>query len=166
MKLEIKEIDKMKKLMFLTMMLGLMIAFTGSVSAQKVLTSYTGKVGPGKTVVIAPGDQIRFNVHVQGSDNKNNKAGTRYMLISFARKNGTKTETIGALLDLPQNVQDGFKANNMTLLNQGTIKSIDKPVEIRLGDVLKVIFYENGGNMVDIENTRNGKLLGKMRVRW
>ena len=156
----------MKNLVFLTMMFGLMMAFSGSVSAQKLVREYTGTVEPGKTVTLAVGDQIRFNIHVRGSDGKRDKAGTRYMLMSFARKNGTKSETIGSLLNLSQQEQDYYKANKSTDLNKGTIRSVENPVEIRVGDVLKVMFYENEGTMVDIESSRGGKSLGKMRVRW
>ncbi|MCA5005725.1 hypothetical protein [Sphingobacterium bovistauri] len=148
------------------MMLCIITALSISASAQTVNFAYTGKVEPGKTIIPKAGDRIKFNVHVRGSDGKTDKAGTRYMLVSFARKNGTKTETIGSLLNLPQNIQDNYKAGKLTVLNEGTIKSVNNPVEIRVGDQLKVIFYKDHGKMVDIENTRNGKVLGKMRIQW
>lgn len=156
----------MKKTFLLTMMFSLLTSLTMNLSAQKVYRQYTGKVEPGKTVKLAAGDKIKFNVHVRGSDGKTDKAGTRYMLVSFFRTNGGKTESIGSLLNLSKQDQDYYKANNAKVLNEGVIKSVDNPVEMRVGDQLKVIFYENEGTMVDIENTRDGKSIGKMRVRW
>ena len=147
-------------------MFGFLTVLSISVSAQNIAREYTGTVEPGKAITLSTGDQIRFNIHVRRSDGKTDKAGTRYMLVSFARKNGTKSETIGSLLNLSQQEQDYYKDNKATTLNQGTIKSVDNPVEMRFGDKLKVSFYQNEGTMVDIESFRGGKSLGKMRVRW
>lgn len=107
-----------------------------------------------------------IGVYVRGSNGKTDEAGTRYMVVSFFRINVGKTKSIGSLLNLSQLEQDYYEANNPKVLNEGVIKSVDSPVEMRFGNQLKVIFYENKGKMFDIENYRDGKSICKMRVSW
>lgn len=157
----------MKKIVFLTMMFGLMVAFSGSVSAQKVFREFSGAVGSsiGGDFTTAANDKVRINVHTRSNTSGAAKAGTKYLLVAFFKANGAKNQ-VGFTLDLPQADQDYYKGNNAGVLNEGIVKNVGNPVAIRAGDKIKATFYQNEGKMIGVEVIRGGKSQGKMLVRW
>ena len=72
------EINKMKKLMFLTMMFGLMMVFSGSASAQSALFA----VDRGSATLKA-GDIVRDSIHARRNNEPNAPSGTKYLAINF-----------------------------------------------------------------------------------
>jgi len=119
----------MKKVMFLTMLFGLMIVFTGSVSAQK------GKViGATGSQKLTPkvGNLVTFNIHQPASDNPSQgiKGGRKYALISiFATPEG-KGQQIDLVIDI--NVMQDMKPGVKT---KTKISKLENPIpDIILGD--------------------------------
>ena len=67
------------------MMFGLMIAFSGSVSAQQVIAEFPMSVGAGEGTPAA-GEQWILRIHARSNNEPNAPAGTKYLTMVFSQK--------------------------------------------------------------------------------
>lgn len=83
----------MKKSMFLTMMFGLMIALTGSASAQG---KFSGRVALDGNGNFTPqvGDVVIRQVHIRQNNEPDAPSGTRYLFLTIRRGNDAKNYVI------------------------------------------------------------------------
>lgn len=144
----------MKKLMFLTMIFGLMMIFSGSVSAQKtILFAVNG--GSGTPAV---NQQLKLGIHARLNNEKDAPAGSKYFLFTFLA-NGKGYASAQSLI--PEADQKNF---NVSMKETVTLKKVENPIAFRAYDGLKI--SAAGKNGLSIEVIRSNKSVGVMKVYW
>lgn len=141
--------------MFLTMIFGLTLVFSGSVSAQ-----YQGKVvgvtGSGK-LTPKTGNLVTGGIHQAASDNaaKGIKGGRKYILITVFASSDGKGQQADVVLDIPVNQKEtpGVKS-------RVKITKLENPIPtIVPGD--KVLFDTKSSTLIF---SRDNTVFGKMTV--
>lgn len=143
------------------MMFGLMIAFSGSVSAQSV---FEGKViGATGSQKLKPqaGYLVTLNCHQATSDNaaKGIKSGRKYYLISIFAGPTNKGQQIDITLDITAD-----QSQKPGVTSRATIIKLENPIpEIILGD--KVILAGVGSPTGTLTFSRGNKVFGKITIK-
>lgn len=146
----------MKKLMFLTMMFGLMVAFSNSVFAQE--GKVIGATGS-KKLLPKVGSLVTFNVHQAASNEpaKGIQSGRKYFLLSIFAGADNKGQQLDIVIDM--NPNQGLKPGVKT---KGQIGNVGASLpEIMIGD--KVSLKDNRGSAT-LTFSRNNKALGTITV--
>lgn len=148
----------MKKLMFLTMMFGLMMVFSGSVSAQQAIAEIGISIGDGAGTPAA-GQQVIFDVHTRRNSEPNAPSGTKYLAFKFMKDGKQLTGGLMQLTPAQAKAIEGTKADKFT------ITKVENPLPIRKYDGLKVRIFNNNYAFIEVEVFQSGKKnLGKMKI--
>jgi hypothetical protein len=151
----------MKKLMFLTVLLNLMIALPSTVLAQAQLRFDIGS-GAGTPAV---GQELMFDLHARRNNEPNAPSGTKYLFIKFSQNNkalfaGLKQLTAAEVKNL-----SGLEGDGVV---KYTITKVENPLPARAYDGLNFFFLKNNLNAqesIQIEVLQSGKKnLGKMKI--
>ncbi|MGD9587404.1 MAG: hypothetical protein AB7Q37_09325 [Pyrinomonadaceae bacterium] len=147
----------MKKLIYLAMMFGLLMVFSGSVSAQKVRLVLSFDMG-GSGLKAAAGDGLRLDIHTRLNSEPGAPKGTKYLTLKFLRRG--KQYSGGLSLSL---TPEQIKALGTNFFENLSITKVENPLPIRERDRLIVTLYE-GASFIQAEGIRNKKTLGKMKI--
>ena len=145
----------MKKLMFLTMMFGLLMIFSGSASAQQ---TYEFAIGSGSTTPAA-GMQFVSALHTRTNSEKNAPAGTKYLVVKIMKDGKQLTGGQMQLTPAQAKALEGRKGDNFT------VTKVDNPLPMRPYDGIKLTIYSKP-EYVDIQVIQGNakKNLGTMRL--
>ncbi len=145
----------MKKLMFLTMMLGLMMAISGNVSAQ-MPGKVVGATGSQK-VTPKVGSLIKLTLHEARSDNpaQGIKSGRQYALINLFAGADDKSQYIDIVLEA--RTPAGEKSGNKY---KAKIIKVENPVsELLINDRVD---FDFNGKTGTLKFSRGSKVFGKI----
>ncbi len=142
----------MKKLMFLKMMFGLMMVFSGSAAAQKVdLAVNSGGGTP------TAGQQLLFRIHARANDEKNAPTGTKYFLLTFVADGKNFATAQGQIPAADE------KSYSTTFKDVKKISKVENPIAFRAYDELKLV---GGKGFLTLEVIRSKKSLGVMKIYY
>jgi len=155
----------MKKIVFFTMLLGLMFVFSGSASAQVQMGVLSGSVSSAEMFKLANGDEVVFGIHTRINDEGANKKGTRYFALNFYRNKGTnRAVSASSIFNGDQrNLADLAKITKSGKIRSGKVTGLSNPIAINMYDNLVFTLYDT---KVELAVTRGGKALGKMTFSY
>lgn len=163
----------MKKLMFLTMLFGLLMVFSGNISAQDATNGHlvldTQLTGAISVAGSAPqeGDRVELGVHFKQDAQK-----TRQYALKFFDKDSGKLKGM-IMLNIPPDEQSRY--DKPQVLSSGSLVSDDTNTEPVKGGVdlvgyssvtAKIPANHHGYIVITLNFKKNAKDLGTMTVSW